>query len=615
MQTQIGSAIPLNDPGAGDNDEETYSPGGGVLETIQRMKEHSKNAEQEDAAREAAAQLATAEATQSNGGIPLDEPPPPPPPAQHHDTFLGSEHLGSLKDHVENFAKRLTGHGLSDSNKPASDEGVPGQNSSPAPSSPDANAAPAGTPPAGAVPSPAGAQAPAGASSPAIPTSDPVQQAATGSALKDASAQGGALQAAPPKGKAHSMTHADYHELDRLQLHAKVAAIREGKDPLAVDRAMNAQRIAFVQGGMMKALSSANAAIMAGNQPALEQAMKNANYYLPDGNDLVTHHGANGNLQYIDPFTPKTADGQPNWVDVTPEHIQLLAQNVIDPGKVGEMIQTVRANAAKIAHEQEQDKSARITADAAALTAKSRDKNADSHRALVPSQDLLNRARASSLLQDSNTKAARAAAEAKGAVTPALANTAANAASKAAEDAQQGIQETVTNEDSLQFGKPMRNNEKIAPWYKGADGKKMGPGDLNGSAAYSGKIGAANVGTMSGAEAAEVGGQIFHKQHVKMTTHKGPDGKPVADVQSFPASNQIGLWVPDDKGDGGHYRYINAYPQLLAEMQSGTDQAAAFNNIYAPAEGGDPGDDERSEGTMDSHNPTDTATAIPPPPQ
>lgn len=599
------------------------------------LQEAADKKKEEDAAKAANVAQAVGEATAQHQGIPLDNPSAEAP---KDGAILGSDMLGSVVHHVEKYAHKLFSHGLADNSKPNGAQGVAGPNSPPDPSSPVATAAPPATPAGGAAPSPAAAATPAGASSPPIPApagapapgaqsaippglaaASPEQKQATIGAVKEAAAQGGVAQAAPPPGKPHSMTHADWDELDRLQLHAKTAALREGKDPEVVGKSLNAIRTSFIQSGMLKGLSAANVAIMHNDQKGLEQALRNVNYYLPDGQDLnLKPNPTTGTIQMIDPFAPKTADGKPNFIDVTPQHIQLMTQNAVDPAKVQETIDAARTTGAKIAHEHEADITARIEAHAKDKTSDAAVTNAGSERALVPARDANLRMTAQARLNRSNNGAGAAAAAAKGLVTPVQAQTAANGASKAAQAEQQGTMETNTDAASLQYGKPLRNNDKIAYWYQDKDGKKMSPADLHGSASLAGKFGAANVGTMSDQDAAEFGGRAYYMQHVpgKMTTHKGDNGETIPDLRVFrdPSSpiGRVGIWVNEGKGKG-HWKFASAYPNLMDELQGGVDQAADYRAIFAPATGSK--EDDSDLDSEDVPNPADNATAAPPAPK
>jgi len=524
--------------------------------------------------------------------------------------------LNSVAHHIEAFAKKLWDGGLNDAHVPNGQQAVAAPPSTPVPSSPDASAPPAGIPSAGAGASPApppvaGAPSPGattpGASSPAIPTglatAPPRVQKAAVAAVTDPASNQGKPQAPPP----HSMSHYDYDHMDKLAYTAAAAAERSGQDGAKVLESLHTVRTSFIQSGILKNITAANAALMIGDQKSLEQAMKNVNYYLPNGQDLEMHKGPDGVLQYRDPFAPPGADGQQPWVDVTTQHIQLMSQNAMDPTKVQGIINDARLQGSQAEYRARHGQAELNTSEASLGNSRASESRAGSARALVPSQEHLNMARATALRTTADAAAVRAAGASKGMVTPAAASAAADKASKAAEAAQQGIMETNTNENSRAYGMPMRNNAKIPWWYAGQDGKtKLGPADLAGSQSFASQLGAANVG-MGASAIAEIAGKIYHNQHIKRTTHKGDDGKQQNDVLMFPDSNQIGYWVADkNTPNGGRLVRINAYPQLIDDMRNGVDQSAPFQNIFEPAAGADVGFDP-------ADNPADKVPAIEPP--
>lgn len=146
-----------------------------------------------------------------------------------------------------------------------------------------------------------------------------------------------------PKGsQPHSLTPDYWDRSDQLIAKAAQSAALAGRDPNQVTQNLEAIRTSFIQSHFVRNLASANVASMNGDQTALEQSLRHAYYYLPNGEDLKLSRGDDGNLKYQDPFHPLDANGKPNLVDVTPEHIQLLGQAAMNPMNFAAALQQYR---------------------------------------------------------------------------------------------------------------------------------------------------------------------------------------------------------------------------------------------------------------------------------
>lgn len=526
--------------------------------------------------------------------------------------------LNSVAHHIEAFAKKLWDGGLNDAHVPNSQQAVAAPPSTPVPSSPDASAPPAGIPSAGAGASPApppvaGAPSPGattpGASSPAIPTglatAPPQVQKAAVAAVTDPASNQGKPQAPPP----HSMSHYDYDHMDKLAYTAAAAAERAGQDGAKVLESLHTVRTSFIQSGILKNITAANAALMIGDQKSLEQAMKNVNYYLPNGQDLEMHKGPDGVLQYRDPFAPPGADGQQPWVDVTTQHIQLMSQNAMDPTKVQGIINDARLQGAKIAHEQSQDKALLLTAQGHADTGKSRLQDSGTRAGLAGSQKYRNIGMTDAALRAANAAALRAstAGLTKGTVPFAVAAKASAEGTKAFTDIAQGLQEiepTKNPDGSINYspaaGRSFRNPDKIPLWAR-----DLKPTDLAGAAALSGNILAANVGRMSPLDAASLAGRAYKLSHGTMTTHKGPDGSPQNDFKISQDGTKGQIWEPGQAPGTGNWRVFNMQPEVGNAFATGADQS-----IQLPEGAEDAGGDN-----YDAEDAADNAPAIEPPAQ
>jgi hypothetical protein len=245
--------------------------------------------------------------------------------------------------------------------------GPNGQAQAPAGAAPAAPSAPApagNTGGAGLAPAPA----PASGASGAAPSVSPVQAAATTQAVQGAAANPGAQAGLPEEsptasGKAHSLTAEQWANWDVKIEQAAAAAAGAGHDPAAVRDALYASRNAFVQGHILRNLSAANVALLNGDQANVEKALRDANYYLPNGQDLKIQK-QDGQLVYQDPISPYLLNGttptyaardpatgkpnQPNMIPVDAAHIQQLGTAFLDPQNVQNTILATRSSYAKM---------------------------------------------------------------------------------------------------------------------------------------------------------------------------------------------------------------------------------------------------------------------------
>lgn len=509
----------------------------------------------------------------------------------------------SVKDHIENFAHHLFGMGLSDNHVRNSQQALSSPTSGPAPSSPGSSAVPAGpspappatpaqTPSAGA-PSPAAAPAAAGASSGAAdPTASggPEKQQITKAVIANAAADPAAKQGIPQKTPAqsgHSLSHVDWEQSDALMAKAVRAAARAGEDPSKAYESLNNTRMAFMQSSVLRNIGAANMALMNGDSKAVEQAIRNVNYYMPNGQDLDIQHAPDGTLEVRDPFASPGPDGKQPVVPITAQHLQLMAQNAMDPMKVQDIINAAHTQGAKIAHEQQQDK-------VMLMGALAKNADANTRALLAPALIQLYKAHAgyfAGRLAAEGTKAARLEAD-KNKVPFAVAQKAASEGTNAVLLMSQGLQDTAPIMDSQgnpslspAAGKQYRNVEKIPSFLTGVDGKVLSPSDVAGVASLAGSIAAANVGRgMSGPAAAELAGNIYKATHAKkMPTHPGKDGKPEANVK-LSADGTIGwIWQQGASPKDGTWRQFNLHAEVGNAISNGTDQAVPIPDESDPS--------------------------------
>lgn len=531
------------------------------------------------------------------------------------------EHKTSFAGHIENFAHHLFGMGLGDNHVRNSQQALSSPTSGPVPSSPGSSAVPAGPPPAqpatpaqtpsAGAPSPAAAPAAAGASSGAPdPTASgtPQQQQIAQATIKDAAADPAAQQGIPQKTPAqsgiHSLSHVDWEQSDVLMAKAVRSAIRAGQDPQKTYESLNNTRMAFMQSSVLRNIGAANMALMNGDQKAVEQAIRNVNYYMPNGQDLDIQHAPDGTLEVRDPFAPPGPDGKQPVVPITAQHLQLMAQNAMDPMKVQDIINTAHTQGAKIAHEQQQDR-------VMMMGALAKNTDANTRALLAPALIQLYRSHAgyfAGRLAAENDKAARREAD-KNKVPFNVAQKAATDGSNSVLLMSQGLQDTAPimgpdGQPSLSpaAGKQYRNADKIPGFLTGADGRVLSPSDIAGISSLAGSISAANVGRgMSGPAAAELAGNVYKATHAKkMPTHQGRDGKPEANVK-LSADGTIGwLWHQGSSPKEGTWQQFNLHAEVGNALASGTDSA-----ISAP--------DEADPSMEFPSNPADNEPAVPAP--
>lgn len=168
----------------------------------------------------------------------------------------------------------------------------------PVPGPPGATGAPAAAPapaapgagPAGSPSTPPAAAAAKGQAAAASTGAGPQQSAATGAAVASTTA----ALAKPPQrsadnqtpGGAYSMDPHDQIIMERAKTRAAQAAALAGLDPTRVYSALSAQQTAHFQGQYLMQIGRAQQAMQLGHYDDMEKYLKNAGYYLPNGQDV-----------------------------------------------------------------------------------------------------------------------------------------------------------------------------------------------------------------------------------------------------------------------------------------------------------------------------------------
>ncbi len=147
-------------------------------------------------------------------------------------------------------------------------------------------------------------------------------------------------------GKAHSLTPEYWSKLNDMKWEAVKAAKHAGEDPAKVYESLTAMQTAHFQGQVLKQAATASRAFDAGNMDAVTQALKNINYYLPDGQDIDVKKATAadvakdptlkvGDLLHSNPYSGMYGhEHEPDYIKVDQAYIQSLGQGALDPQKM-----------------------------------------------------------------------------------------------------------------------------------------------------------------------------------------------------------------------------------------------------------------------------------------
>lgn len=474
---------------------------------------------------------------EDGGPIPAEQTASAPPAAIAAAPQAPGAAQADMVHQIDELHKDMHAHALGDDDVPNNQRGTP---VAPPPAAPAAQGA---APQAPADPKVQAAQA----SAAAVANTAPSDPAKTG------------VQTTSPsqEDKPHSIPTDKWQEWDSRIDKAVSSAALAGKDPGQVRQALEANRNAYVQGHVLRYLSSANVAALNGDQKGVQAAMKNAYYYMPDGQELSFQKDKDGNLQYQDPINPTKIDANnntvPNMVPVDTAHIQMLGTAMLDPMNVQTTINNVRTNAAKIQLEHAQSQAALMTGQG----------NADKGAGIkMKGQSDLNRDAATNYHSFATGEASLIHANA---IANHLKNVAAKmpnqdpailkgsqdtadlfAKTAAGEygsqpamiaDTRPGHQGEMTPNDPTVVGKPFRDATKIP-----VEMKDLNPSQLLEGQAVAGNIRLAQP-TMPPAEAVRLAAlYAYGKANKPNGTPKGPDGKPMANVHTDPKTGDTHVW-------------------------------------------------------------------------
>lgn len=144
---------------------------------------------------------------------------------------------------------------------------------------------------------------------------------------------GSVAQPAKPK-KVKSLTSKDIEDLDTLA--AQAAAV--SGDP-QVYQALKGTALSYMQSKVLSGFQAAQAALQAGDEKALEDALHRVYYFVPNGESIDLKRDSSGKLQFRNPVTDK-------FEPVTAEILALYARGAMDPAAFGDMIYQRKKDAA-----------------------------------------------------------------------------------------------------------------------------------------------------------------------------------------------------------------------------------------------------------------------------
>lgn len=415
----------------------------------------------------------------------------------------------------------------------------PSPTATPAPAAQGASAgAPQGAPPAAqGAPGPQAPQptdpgvAASAASIQAVQNAPPSDPAKTGIQTTSPSAEN----------KPHSITTDTWNRWDSSIDHAVQLAALAGHDPGQVRQALEANRNAYIQGHVLRYLASANVALQNGDSKGVEAAMRNAYYYMPDGQDLTVQKGSGGQLMYQDPVNPTKLDGNnvshPNMIPVDAAHLQLLGQAMLDPMQVNKTIMEIKSASAVAQLKQAQAEAARMTGAGNLAKGLGIQSTGQSHLARVDAQnyrDLSEGDQARAHATWLNNHISNTVRQNK--IDPQLVK-GANDAAAMFEDQAQGQKTTIPGADNPNNMNPSAGRTMRDPTKSSIPGAT--PADITSGKALASDIFMGGGGNVTAARAAQLA-TLAHT--AKRSSHPGPDGKPMADFQTDPKTGDTHVW-------------------------------------------------------------------------
>lgn len=459
--------------------------------------------------------------------------------------------------------------------------GGPGGNATPAPAaSPQASAAPSapGTAaqgqPSGGPPQNAQANPQVNPAQAAL-AANPVLQNVVGQVANNPQVKAGIPDPTPAQdGKPHSLTPEYWAELNQKKIAAVQAAARAGEDPAKVYESLTAMQNAHFQGQVLKQAATAAQAFQNGNMDAVTQALKNINYYLPNGQDIDVRKATAadaaaskgtiqvGDLVHSNPYQGMYGhENDPPLQKVDLNYIQSLGQGALDPAKMQAAQQSMYAAQMNARKEN-------YIAEGALLTGTGKNKigqadleNADTRRSLLDVDRRLRIAQADNQEAEAG-KANREPVDKSNGGQPKITlqsirarqNDVANYVDSAAQGLMAPAPNLINGMVNPHAGMSQHDPGQIPASLQG-----LNPNQRTAVKQYGGNIAAANI-DMPKEEAADIAARIVRIQSSKTpVTHVGPDGKRALDYVPDPKSGRAWIWV------GNSYRPFYTKPNAIDE--------------------------------------------------
>ncbi|HXS14410.1 MAG TPA: hypothetical protein VN734_17055 [Acidobacteriaceae bacterium] len=509
--------------------------------------------------------------------------------------------LDKARDAVEGFFQHLHEHTLGENGKPNGPAALPTTTQTPD------NMAPPDTAAATKAATVAGqqtAQQAAASGAPPAQAQQVAQQAGqkaagvTAMAVGQQQAQQDAASGGPQPIQPHSQTTDYWEESNQRIAKAVHAAAMAGEDPSQVFQALNAMRTAHYQGQITRYLSGAYTSLMNGDEKGVQTALKNVNYYLPNGQDIAFRKATAadvkaglaaepGALMFRNPMASLTGPngGGPEWQEVTAQHLQLLGQAALNPQTVQQTILSTYSAEAAAQAKLAAARGTELTGEGRYEWGLGMRTKAQADAQLVPVRKYLSFALGKKAEAEANWFNDRAATT-RGMMGPKVTfpalQTAQQNAIKAVDSQIQGAEmpqpamvagPNGTMMPNPNAGKSLHDPGTVGSLFKGlSNDQRVATERL--AATFAG----ANVGVMNSVEAAELAARVVRMQGARvMPTHIDPaTHKPANDIIFDPKQNTVHVWV----GNGWQNAYIQPNVSEAAissdQMPSTSDGATAF---------------------------------------
>lgn len=517
--------------------------------------------------------------------------------------------MDKARDAVEGFFQHLHDHTLGENDKPNHMQAVPAQ-----PGQPAQPGAAAPTDATAAVKAAAVTGQKAMQSGAAQPQAQAMAQKAAAVTARTVGAQQAQQdeQQGGPAPIPHSQTTDYWEESNRKMVAAAHAMALAGENPFVGMQAMQAARTAHYQGQIQRYLSGAYTAYQRGDTQGVVTALKNMNYYLPNGQDLEVRKATAddvkagraqdvGSVMLKNPMYGIPGElGKNEWEEVNNQSLYSWGQAALDPQTVQQAALSTYSAVMNAQAKVSAAEGARLTGEGRYEWGLGMRQKADADAQLVPVRKYLSFALGKKAEAEANWFNDRAATT-KGLTGPKITFPALQQAQQNAIKAVDGQIRGATTMQPPYIAGPPGPDGKPTQIPNPAAGKEMPDASTAGSlfkglspdqrvaterlaATFAG----ANIGNMNSVEAAELAARVVRMQGAKvMPTHIDPaTKKPANDIIFDPKRNTVHVWV----GNGWQNAYIQPN---ISEAALSTDQMPSDSDgATAAAMGGGGGGDD-----------------------